>query len=213
MIRGIITFLAAGLVPLAALAQMGAPTGSEQPETEATGTAGEAEPAAETAGEATDVAPEPTPAASIPDTYAGRLTRGHRAYIAGDPSGAIDAYNKAKEMEPGRAEVYYFIGCAQAKLGMYDEAVSSLGTAGTIAGDKDEPLHAKTLFMVAVVAEMKGDFASAKAAWEAYLGYAQTHGEATTFAATAQARLEAIEKKLALDESYKVVVERIASGS
>jgi len=104
--------------------------------------------------------------------------------------------------------VYYFIGCAEAKLEKWDEAISSLKTAATIAGAKDVELHAKALFMIAVVQERRGEWGSAKGAWTEYVSYAKAHEDAKTFVPVAEARIEAIEKRLQLEKDYAIVKER-----
>ncbi|MBW2276231.1 MAG: hypothetical protein JRF63_01995 [Deltaproteobacteria bacterium] len=163
------------------------------------------------------VAIEPVPAATaeaaapeLPAHYEGKLARGHASYMATDYSGALATYQAAKDQDAGRALAYYFMACAMSKLDRHDEAVGMLKTTATIAGEKDQSLHAKALFMIAVVQERKGDWAAAKTAWNEYLSYAKTHGDATTFVPVAEGRIEVIEKKLKLDEDYGPVRERRA---
>ena len=151
------------------------------------------------------------PAASdLPAHYEGKLARGHASYMATDYSGALATYQAAKDQDAGRAPAYYFMACAMSKLDRHDEAIAMLKTTATIAGEKDQTLHAKALFMIAVVQERKGDWTAAKVAWNEYLSYAKTHGDATTFVPIAEERIEVIEKKLKLDEEYGPVRERRA---
>jgi tetratricopeptide (TPR) repeat protein len=128
-------------------------------------------------------------------TYDSMLAAGHKLYVGGDAKGALEKYEAAKEAESGKPGAYYFIGAAKAKLGEFDEAIGSLGTAATISGDKDVALHAKALFAIAVVSEQKGDWDAAYDAWNKYLGYAQTHTDVPTFAESAKSRIAAIEKR------------------
>jgi tetratricopeptide (TPR) repeat protein len=172
-------------------------------------------PAVATAQEA--ATGEPAPAATseaaapqLPAHYEGKLARGHASYMATDYSAALAAYQAAKDQDAGRAPAYYFMACAMSKLDRHDEAIGLLKTTATIAGEKDQNLHAKALFMIAVVQERKGDWAAAKAAWNEYVSYAKTHGDATTFVPVAEGRIEIIEKKLKLDEDYAPVRERRA---
>jgi hypothetical protein len=81
-----------------------------------------------------------------------------------------------------------------------------------MAGVKNPSIHAKALFLIALVEEMRGQLVSAKDGWIAYKSYIQTNKDAIGYPGTADARIEAIDKKLALDEKYKVVQERIASS-
>jgi tetratricopeptide (TPR) repeat protein len=146
----------------------------------------------------------------LPPHYEGKLAHGHALYLATDFTGALAAYNAAKAQDSGQAPAYYFIACAQSKLDQHDDAIATLKTAATIAGDKDQSLHAKALFMVGVVQERKGDWEAAKTAWNEYLNYAKAHGDATTFVPAAEGRIEAIDKKLKLDSDYAPVREKMA---
>lgn len=144
-----------------------------------------------------------------PQTYHGKLARGHALYLSGDYEGALSAYEEAKTKTPGDPLGYYFIGCALAKLDRYDDAIISMRTIANVGGGKNPSLEAKGLFMIAVIEEMRAKLDSAKEAWNVYKGYAQTHTDAVTFIPTAEARLSAFEKKRALDEQYVAVRERI----
>ena len=142
-------------------------------------------------------------------SFDGVLAEGHALYLAGDHEGALAKYQDAKAMESGNPLAYYFVGCAFSALDKAEDAVSALNTSATIAGEKDQSLHAKALFMIAVLRERSADWDAAKEAWTKYLGFAQTHADATTFAPVAQERLDAIEKHVKLDADYKVVRDRI----
>ncbi len=142
-------------------------------------------------------------------SFDGVLAEGHALYLAGDHEGALAKYQDAKEQEPGNALAYYFVGCAFSALDKVEDAVSALSTSATIAGEKDKSLQAKALFMIAVLRERSADWDAAKEAWIDYLGFAQTHADATTFMPVAQERLDAIEKRVKLDADYQVVRDRI----
>ncbi|MDD5306676.1 MAG: hypothetical protein PHU25_05080 [Deltaproteobacteria bacterium] len=137
------------------------------------------------------------------------LGAGHVKYLAQDYEGALKKYEEARDKDSGQPIVYYFAGCALAKLKRWDDALSQFRTAATIAGVKDESMHARAFFIAAVTLELKGDLAGAKSAWEDYLAYAQAHEKAVIYPNSARERISAIEKKLKLDEDYKIVVERI----
>ena len=186
MIRGIFFALVLVIAPVAAWAQDTAPS----------------EPAPD--------ASENAAASDLPAHYEGKLARGHASYMATDYSGALATYQAAKDQDAGRAPAYYFMACAMSKLDRHDEAVGMLKTAATIAGEKDQNLHAKALFMIAVVRERKGDWTAAKTAWKEYVSYANAHSDATTFVPAAEGRIEAIDKKLKLDEEYAPVREKRA---
>lgn len=186
MTRGMLIALALAMVPAAAQAQ---------------DTAAPAPAAEKSASEAPS---------NLPAHYEGKLARGHAAYLVTDYSKALAIYQAAKDQDAGRAPAYYFMACAMSKLDRHDEAVAMLKTAATIAGEKDQTLHAKALFMIAVVREREGSWSEAKAAWKEYLNYAKAHGDATTFVPVAEGRIEVIDKKLKLDEDYAPVREKRA---
>lgn len=142
-------------------------------------------------------------------TFDGKLAEGHALYLAGDFEGAHKAYLEAKEMDSGRAEVYYYAGWALVGLEKVDDALASFGTAGTIAGSKDPALKGKALFSAAVVTEKNKDRAAAKEAWTEYLGFAQTNTDATVFVEVAKARIEALEKVIKLEADYAAVKEKM----
>ncbi|MDJ0766148.1 MAG: hypothetical protein QNJ97_24410 [Myxococcota bacterium] len=144
-----------------------------------------------------------------PASFQGELAKGHGLYEKGKYEKALKAYQSAKEMVPGDPLSYYFIGWTQARLARYDDAIVTLRTATTMAGDKDPVLYAKGLFSIAVVEELRYQLDAAQAAWRAYKEYAQTQSKAGSFVATADARLAAIKKQQALDKKYAAVRERI----
>ncbi len=140
-----------------------------------------------------------------------KLVSGHTMYLEGNYKGALAVYNEVKEKEPGNPAPLYYAACAMAALDQYNEAIAALNAAASIVGDKDASLHAKMLFMSAVVRERQGDLASATTAWNNYISYAKAHGDAVTFIASANSRIEAISKKTQLDKDYQIVRQRIAN--
>jgi len=146
-------------------------------------------------------------------TYDGKLAEGHASYLAGNFEGALASYSEARDTEPGKAQTYYFMGWAQARLDRTSEAVASLRTAASVAGEKDQSLHARVLFSVAVLLERSGDRDGAAEAWASYLEYARAHGDAKVFEDEAQARLDAIDRWRKLVEDYAPVKRRADKGS
>jgi tetratricopeptide (TPR) repeat protein len=140
------------------------------------------------------------------------LSEGHVKYLAQDYEGALAKYEQARDKDSGQSIAYYFTGCALARLKRWDDAIAQFKTAATIAGVKDESLHARAIFVAAVTLEQKGDLSGAKSAWEDYQTYAQAHEKAVVYKDSARERIAAIDKKMKLDEDYKIVVERIAKG-
>lgn len=138
-----------------------------------------------------------------------RLNRGHKLYAEQDFKGALSEYEQAKTDTPGAAIVYYFIGCAQARLAKYEDAILTFKTVSTLAGGRNNSLMGKAMFWLASIEEMRRQYDASVEGWKAYQGFAQTHQDAVTFPKTADARIEAINNTKALDESYRVVRERI----
>lgn len=145
--------------------------------------------------------------------FDGKIAAGHALYLAGDFDGAVKTYQEAKEINSGRAEVYYFLGWALAGLEKYAEATATLKTAATIAGEKNLEVKGKALFSVAAILERIGDRDGAKEAWTDYLGFAQTHTDATVFIEVAQARLEAIEQVGKLEKDFAGVKEKMLGSA
>ena len=116
-------------------------------------------------------------------------------------------------MDRSNPQAYYFMACALSKLGRHDEAVSAVNTALTMSGNGDGNTHAKLLFILAVIMEERGDKETARNAWAAYLEYTRSNANALAFAGSATARIETLEKKMKLDQDYKIVLERIAGSN
>ncbi len=154
----------------------------------------------------------PAPAIDTSLDFHGLISQGHSLYIQQNFEGAMQSYEAAKNKEPGDPMVYYFIGCVQIKLARFDDAQVTFTTVKTMAGDKDTNIHAKALFMLAHLEELRSNLDAAMNAWTAYKGYVQTRTVAANYIATADARMAVIEAKRALDEQYKVVVERIQAS-
>ena len=151
-------------------------------------------------------------AAALPESYTGKLDYGHGLYLRGDYAEALAAYTAAKDSRTADPLPLYFIACAQAKLGNLDEARTALSALKTVCGERLPGLHARGLFLAAVIEEMGGDLAASAEAWAAYKSFAAAHSSVPTFVASADARSAAIEKVRTLDEQYQVVRERISGG-
>lgn len=140
------------------------------------------------------------------------LLKGHNAYLAGDFEGALAAYNDANAQKPGNSRIQYYIGCALSKLKRDVEAQAAFQTAVTVADDKTAGIAAKALFMIAVLEETRDTGDAIKTAWTAYKNFAGENQGVPTFVGSADARIAAYEKKVQLDEQYRVVRERIANS-
>lgn len=144
-----------------------------------------------------------------PLTFAGKLFQGHLRYVDNDHQGALTNYEEAKDMEPANAEGYYFIACAQAKIGRIDDALVTLKTVATLAGGKNDALEAKALFVTALLEERRGNLERARKAWESYLQFASSRRNLVTFSATANERLKQYRAKEEREEQYSAVRKRI----
>jgi tetratricopeptide (TPR) repeat protein len=172
------------------------------------------EPSSETATPSVESATPSVESAppAMPEGYSDKLEYGHELYLKGDFEGASAAYRAARESKPSDPAALYFIACAQAKLGQYVEALSTLKTLETVCGEKLANLHARGLFLAAVIEETRGNDENTVAAWTAYKQFAADRSDIPSFVASADARIQAVEKKRALDEQYKPVREKIAGG-
>lgn len=143
-------------------------------------------------------------------TYEGLLAIGHAKYVAKDYAGALEQYKKAKSSEPAKAEAYYFIGCTLKQEKKYQEAATSLASAVTVAGESNPAIHAKALFVMAVVWEMASNMEKAKFAWADYAAYAKLHPDNHPFVTVADDRMKVLLNRESQLKQYQVVRDRIA---
>ncbi len=166
-----------------------------------------------TPAEETGTQPAAPASLSIPEGYNAKLEYGHGLYLKGDYQSALTVYRAAKDSKTTDPLPLYFIACAQAKLSQYDDAMTTLSALKTVCGDKLQSLHARALFLEAVIEETRGNLENAKLAWTVYKRFATSHIDIQTLPKSADARLQAIAKKTELDAQYQVVRERIAGGT
>ncbi|MBN2717876.1 MAG: hypothetical protein JXX14_18655 [Deltaproteobacteria bacterium] len=145
-------------------------------------------------------------------TYEGLLAIGHGKYVVQDFAGASAQYENARLKDPARPEAYYFIGCTLRAQGQYQEAVSMLASAATVAGDDDPVMNARALFVIATVWESARNFEKAKYAWIQYKAFAQSHSDAHPFIQIADAHIAAIDAHTQLVNQYEAVTARIAAN-
>ena len=168
----------------------------------------------EPVGEASEPDSEAASMASgIPEGFDDKLDYGHSLYLKGDYAGALNVYNLAKEMKSNDPLVLYFIACAEAKLGHLDEAVSALSAMKTLSGEKLPSLTAKALFLTALVEEMRRDDERVISAWTEYKTFIEKHSQLPGFSGSAEARIQAFQKKRELYEQYEVVRQRISTSN
>jgi tetratricopeptide (TPR) repeat protein len=141
------------------------------------------------------------------------LLKGQNLYLAGQYEESLAAYKEADEAKPADPFVQFYRGCAHARLSQYDDAVAAFQTAASIAGEQNPDVAGKSMFMTAVVEELRGGGKAVKVAWNAYKDFIEKNPTILSFKASADARIEAYDKKRELDEKYQIVRERIASGN
>lgn len=139
------------------------------------------------------------------------LAKGHDAFIIKDYEKALRLYKEAAEKSPKSPMPHYFMGCAHRALKKYDEAVDSFKTAFLMASD-DDWWKGISAFNVAVTCEEAGKLQEAKSAWEDFKRFAVGSDQIKKHLKTAESRIEAISRYIALNEKYEIVRQRIARG-
>jgi tetratricopeptide (TPR) repeat protein len=147
---------------------------------------------------------------SAPAKYKEACTQGNTKYAAHDFPGAIEAYRRAIELDPKNPLAHYLLGEAQLAAGSFTEADAAWNRAALESSDKDAPLRAKVLFVLADLRERQKKWEDARAAWQVYLDWAAKYPTAGVAPASGQARQQAIDAMVKLDKSYEVVRQRIA---
>jgi tetratricopeptide (TPR) repeat protein len=135
--------------------------------------------------------------------------RGNAKYAAHDFPAAIDAYERAVQLSPHDGYAYYLLGEGQLAAGRVTDAESTW-TRASAETESDPALHARVLFVLADVSERQKKWDEAKARWVAYRTWASQFPDAHAFPATADARIQAIDRALLQDKAYEVVRQRIA---
>ena len=137
-------------------------------------------------------------------------TQGNAKFMARDFPGAIEIYRKAIALQPTNPLGHYLLGEAQSASGNLTEAEASWTNADNL-GDKDPPTKTKLLFVLADLKERQKKWDDAKAGWQRYAQYVAAHPDAGGQAATADARVKAIDDMLKQDKAYDIVRQRIAA--
>jgi tetratricopeptide (TPR) repeat protein len=135
---------------------------------------------------------------------------GSTRYAAKDFVGAIAAYQKAVEIDPGNALGHYFLGEAQLAGGNLVEAEAAWNRASLAATDKEAALRARVLFVLADLKERQKKWDEARAAWQVYLDWATRFPNAGAFPGSALSRQQVIDAMGKQDKAYAVVRQRIA---
>lgn len=138
------------------------------------------------------------------------VAQGNAKATSRDFAGAIELYRKAIQLQPANPLGHYLLGEAQLAMGNLTEAEASMNQADNV-GDKAPNVKVKVLFVLADLKERQKKWDDAKAAWTRYTEYATNHPEAGAIAASAAARIQAIDDMLKQDKAYDVVRQRIAA--
>jgi hypothetical protein len=150
------------------------------------------------------------PSAAPPSAdFVKAIASGKAKFAARDFPGAIDAFRKAATLRPHDALAGVLLGEAQVAAGLPADADATWTQAATDS-EGDPPMHARTLFLRADLAERQKNWADAKARWAAYIEWATQHPGAAAFVATAEARTQAIDRAMAQDKIAEAVKKRIA---
>jgi len=122
----------------------------------------------------------------------------------------VQAYQKAIEAAPKNPLGHYLLGEAQLAAGNLTEAEAAWNRGLLVASDKNAPLHAKILFVLADLRERQKKWDDATAAWQVYLDWAGKNPDASVYAASGQSRQQKIGEMQKQDKAYAVVRQRIA---
>jgi tetratricopeptide (TPR) repeat protein len=142
--------------------------------------------------------------------YIEALNKGVAKYIAKDYPGALDLFRAAIPLAPKNALGHYFIAETQIATGNLPDAEATLKQAEALTDDKNAGLRAKVLFVTADTKERLKKWDEAKAAWQAYVEYAQKHAD-VAFAQSGTSRIQALDDMLKQEKAYVAVRERIAA--
>ena len=139
------------------------------------------------------------------------LAKGHDAYRLRDYDKALNLYREAADLAPKNAKPLYFIGCAHRALKNYEEAVGAFETAYLLSTG-DDWWKAMASFNIAMTYEAAGKLTEAKKSWQDFQKFASGKSALSILAATAEKRIDAIDKYIELDKKYEAVRDRIAKG-
>jgi Tfp pilus assembly protein PilF len=103
--------------------------------------------------------------AKEPDNRHAWVQLGHNYYDSGDPMKAIEAYDKALEMDGNDPDVLTDQGTMYRRVGWFDKAIANF-----IEANKQNPQHLNSLLNMGIVYNQDlGDKNKAEEAWNRYL--------------------------------------------
>jgi len=154
--------------------------------------------------------PKEDPAVAAHKQFLEATKDGSAKYIAKDVAGAIEAFQKATQLEPRNPLGYYFLG--EAHLGNHDlaQAESAWLHAMQVADQGSLGLKVKIFYVIADLRERQKRWDDAKAAWQQYGELTASPSDGSTFPQVALGHIASIDKMLKQDKAYDIVRQRIA---
>jgi len=143
--------------------------------------------------------------------YMETVVKGTERFHAKDPTGAIDLYKKAVQLNPKHPLAHYLLGETYLLSNNLPEAEAAFLAAQEASDSKNPTLRSHVLFAVADCFERGKKHEQAKTAWQAYADHAAKFGDAGAFPGTSAERLKAIQKVIELEKAYVAVRQRIAA--
>jgi tetratricopeptide (TPR) repeat protein len=144
--------------------------------------------------------------------YTAACAQGNARYATKEYDAAAASYRKAAELAPDKPLAYYLLGEAQVAGGNLADAEAAFGHA-LEASSGDVSLHARVLFCLADLKERQRRWEDAKAAWQAYLDWADHHPNASAFPTSAQSRMQVLDGVIKQDKQFEAVRQRIAASA
>ncbi len=195
--RWAVIFVAVGLVSAPAVAQAQSPQG-------ATSSSGGASTGGSpnTGGAARTPARQPSPGRQA-------INRGNTAFVARDYGTALTAFRDGATHDDERAESSLGIAYTQLAQGDRDAALTTFrDIARTTTAPTQALHHLRALQAIGNTLETLRRWDDARTAWQEFVSYAEAHPDIGS-AANGRARVEAIERRAALDTQFQPVRQRI----
>jgi tetratricopeptide (TPR) repeat protein len=142
--------------------------------------------------------------------YVEQLNKGVAKFLAKDVTGALDVFRATIPLAPRNPLGHYLVAEAEIANGNLTEAENSIKQAEPLTDDRNPGVRAKVLFVSADVKERLKKWDEAKAAWQAYVDYAQKHAD-VAFAQSGTSRIQALDDMMKQDKAYEAVRQRIAA--
>lgn len=137
-----------------------------------------------------------------------KVLKGNAAYAARDFKASIGAYREAIQEDAENPLGHYMLGQAQLAAGNLAEAEAAWQRGLRFAG-MQKMLHSKLLFVLADLHERQGNFTQAKQGFEAYAAFCRANPDIHGYPASAEGRIQAIDKREDVAKKAAVVKQRI----